>query len=170
MLCMVQGMLWLVRGMAWKVSCGFIFTSRGQFATSHKLADSAWDNVDGPWDAVADFPLNIEISRFKWANCVTVHTNFLHKLFHKAFLNQMIYFKQHSKHNVCDRLFSLESSPNFHNMELLFTDRTIQWLGATSVGENLNYNYRQCTCDHLPKVCIGVCCFPYVPYFKHTTL
>ena len=32
--------------------------------------------------------------------------------------------------------------PNFHNMELLFTDRTIQWLGATSVGENLNYNYR----------------------------
>jgi signal peptidase I len=33
--------------------------------------------------------------------------------------------------------------PNFHDRELLFTDRTIQWIGATSVGESLNYDYKR---------------------------
>lgn len=33
--------------------------------------------------------------------------------------------------------------PNFHDRELLFTDRTIQWLGSTDLGESLKYNYHR---------------------------
>jgi signal peptidase I len=33
--------------------------------------------------------------------------------------------------------------PNFHDRELLFTDRTIQWVGSTSVGESLKYDYKR---------------------------
>lgn len=33
--------------------------------------------------------------------------------------------------------------PSFHNSELLFTDRTIQWLGGTSIGQDLHYNYHR---------------------------
>jgi signal peptidase I len=33
--------------------------------------------------------------------------------------------------------------PNFHDRELLFTDRTIQWVGSTSVGESLHYDYKR---------------------------
>jgi signal peptidase I len=32
--------------------------------------------------------------------------------------------------------------PNFHERELLFTDRTIEWLGSTPIGSQLNYNYK----------------------------
>ena len=31
--------------------------------------------------------------------------------------------------------------PNFYDKELLFTDRTIQWLGGTDIGKEINYNY-----------------------------
>src|SRR3972149_7634452 len=32
--------------------------------------------------------------------------------------------------------------PNFHNQELLFTDRTMQWFGSTDIGKSINYNYK----------------------------
>jgi len=32
--------------------------------------------------------------------------------------------------------------PNFHERELLFTDRTIQWLGSTDLGKSMNYDYK----------------------------
>ena len=33
--------------------------------------------------------------------------------------------------------------PNFHDQELLFTNKVIQWLGETAFGKNLNYNYER---------------------------
>jgi len=32
--------------------------------------------------------------------------------------------------------------PNFHNQELLFTDRTMQWFGATDIGKSMSYDYK----------------------------
>lgn len=33
--------------------------------------------------------------------------------------------------------------PNFYNGELLFANKTIQWFGATSLGEQWNYDYKR---------------------------
>lgn len=33
--------------------------------------------------------------------------------------------------------------PNFHDRELLFANKTIQWLGGTSFGEKYNYDYQR---------------------------
>jgi signal peptidase I len=33
--------------------------------------------------------------------------------------------------------------PNFHTNELLFTNRTIEWLGATGLGQQLHYDYKR---------------------------
>jgi len=33
--------------------------------------------------------------------------------------------------------------PNFHDQELVFTNKVIQWLGETAFGQNLNYNYER---------------------------
>lgn len=33
--------------------------------------------------------------------------------------------------------------PNFHTNELLFTNRTIEWLGATGLGQQLHYDYQR---------------------------
>lgn len=32
--------------------------------------------------------------------------------------------------------------PNFQHRQLLFADRTVQWLGGSSIGESLGYNYK----------------------------
>ena len=33
--------------------------------------------------------------------------------------------------------------PTFHDQELVFTNKIIQWLGETAFGQNLNYNYER---------------------------